>query len=122
MAPEMAKALWSSSGGRMAMSCVVPLRQRDEVEYLRFRLCAISTWHTYTVKAVWSHNPSEGRLEFYLDGKLKRTITGRDVNLGPNSNRLPTMKLGMYGDYAVGVIDVDNVKAGPSSGRLVACA
>jgi hypothetical protein len=29
---------------------------------------------------------------------------------------LPMMKLGLYGDYAVGVIDVDNVKASPSSG------
>jgi hypothetical protein len=73
------------------------------------------TFHTYTVKAVWSHNPSVGRFELYLDGNLKRTITGRDTNLGPKSNRLPEMKLGLYGDYAVGVIDVDNVKAGPSS-------
>jgi Polysaccharide lyase len=72
-------------------------------------------FHTYGFKAVWSHDPSVGRLEVYLDGKLKKTITGRDVNLGPNSNRLPMMKLGLYGDYAVGRIDVDNVKAGPSS-------
>jgi hypothetical protein len=74
------------------------------------------TFHTYTFKAVWSHDPSVGRLEVFLDGKLKKTITGRDVNLGPHSNRLPMMKLGLYGDYAVGRIDVDNVKAGPSSG------
>jgi hypothetical protein len=73
------------------------------------------SWHTYMVKAVWSHNPSEGRIEIYLDGVLKKRITGRDVNLGPASDRLPTMKLGLYGDYAVGVVDVDNVKAGPSS-------
>jgi hypothetical protein len=72
------------------------------------------SWHTYTVKAVWSHHPSQGRLEFYLDGQLKKTITGRDVNLGPASNRLPTLKLGLYGDHAVGSIDVDNVQAGPS--------
>ena len=77
---------------------------------------AIGAWHTYTVKAVWSHDPSQGRLEFYVDGKLKGKVTGRDVNLGPKSNRLPEMKLGLYGDYAVGVIDVDNVKANPSSG------
>jgi hypothetical protein len=74
------------------------------------------TWHTYKVNAVWSHNPSEGRIEIYLDGTLKKKVTGRDANLGPDSNRLPTMKLGLYGDYAVGKIDVDNVKAGPSSG------
>jgi Polysaccharide lyase len=77
---------------------------------------AVGSWHAYTVKAVWSHDPSKGRLEFYLDGKLKKTISGRDVNGGPTSNRLPTMKLGLYGDNAVGIIDVDNVKAGPSSG------
>jgi hypothetical protein len=77
---------------------------------------AVGSWHTYTIKAVWSHDPSQGRLEFYLDGKLKKTISGRDVNLGPTSNRLPAMKLGLYGDNAVGIIDVDNVKAGPSSG------
>jgi hypothetical protein len=29
---------------------------------------------------------------------------------------LPAMKLGLYGAYAVGRIDVDNVKAGPSTG------
>jgi hypothetical protein len=68
------------------------------------------------VKAVWSHDPSVGRLEFYLDGQLKHTITGRDVNLGPESNRIPEMKMGLYGDYATGIIDVDNVKAGPTSG------
>jgi hypothetical protein len=73
------------------------------------------TWHTYMVKAVWSHTPSEGRIEIYLDGVLKKRVTGRDTNLGPTSSRLPAMKLGLYGAYAVGRIDVDNVKAGPSS-------
>ncbi len=68
------------------------------------------------MKAVWSHNPSEGRIEIYFDGTLKKKITGRDVNLGSTSNRIPEMKMGLYGDYAVGKIDVDNVKAGPSSG------
>jgi hypothetical protein len=76
---------------------------------------AAGAWHNYKVVAVWSHDPSVGRLEFYLDGKLKKTITGRDVNLGPDSNRLPMLKIGLYG-RGVGVIDVDNVKAGPSSG------
>jgi hypothetical protein len=75
---------------------------------------AAGTWHTYMVKAVWSHDPSLARIEIYLDGVLKKRITGRDSNLGPTSNRLPEMKLGMYGSYAVGHIDVDNVRAGPS--------
>jgi Polysaccharide lyase len=73
------------------------------------------TWHTFMVKAVWSHDPSKGRIEFYLDGALKLKVTGRDANLGPTSNRIPSFKLGMYGDYAVGRIDVDNVRAGPTS-------
>jgi Polysaccharide lyase len=89
----------------------------NETKWDSFALGSIpaGTWHTYMVKAVWSHDPSKGRIEFYLDGVLKKRITGRDVNLGPASDRLPEMKLGMYGDYAVGAIDVDNVKAGPSS-------
>jgi Polysaccharide lyase len=69
------------------------------------------TWHTLTLNAVWSHNASQGRLELYLDGSRKLLVTGRDVNLGSNSNRLPNMKFGMYGDYAVGQLDVDNVTA-----------
>jgi len=75
---------------------------------------ALNSWHTYTVKAIWSHDPKQGRIEIYFDGKLKKTISGRDTNLGPDSNRLPMFKLGMYGDYAVGVIDVDNVQALPT--------
>jgi hypothetical protein len=89
----------------------------NETKYdtVDFGYIPAGTWHTFMVKAVWSHNSSEGRLEFYLDGALKKKITGRDVNLGPASDRLPEMKLGMYGDYATGVVDFDNVKAGPSS-------
>jgi hypothetical protein len=89
----------------------------NETKWDKFDLGVIpaGTWHTYTVKAVWSHNRSEGRIEIYLDGTLKKRITGRDVNLGPTSNRLPALKLGLYGDYAVGRIDVDNVQVRPSS-------
>jgi hypothetical protein len=87
----------------------------NKQNYIDLGAIKSGTFHTYGFKAVWSHDPSVGRLEVYLDGKLKKTITGRDVNLGPRSNRLPMMKLGLYGDYAVGRIDVDNVKAGPSS-------
>jgi len=90
----------------------------NETKYSNFDLGVVpaGTWHNYMVKAVWSHDPSEGRIEIYFDGKLKMRVTGRDVNLGPDSNRIPTMKLGLYGDNAVGRIDVDNVKAGPTSG------
>jgi polysaccharide lyase-like protein len=74
------------------------------------------TWHNYKVVAVWSHDPSQGRIEVYFDGQLKLRVTGRDANLDSTSNRIPALKLGLYGDYAVGRIDVDDVKAGPSTG------
>jgi hypothetical protein len=91
-------------------------RYQNETKVDQYDLGVSATsWHHYMLKAVWSHSPSVGRFEVYVDGKLKKTITGRDVNVGPKSNRLPMMKLGLYGDYATGVIDVDNVKAGPSS-------
>jgi Polysaccharide lyase len=90
-------------------------RYQNETKVDQYDLGVSATsWHTYTLKAVWSHSASVGRFDVYVDGKLKKTITGRDVNVGPQSNRLPMMKLGLYGDYATGVIDVDNVKAGPS--------
>jgi hypothetical protein len=72
-------------------------------------------WHTIKIVAVWSHDPKVGRIEVYFDGQRKLLVTGRDSNLGPTSNRLPALKLGLYGDYATGIIDVDNVQAGPSS-------
>jgi hypothetical protein len=75
-------------------------------------------WHTYMVKAVWSHDPREGLIEIYFDGQLKMRVTGRDVNLGPTSNRIPEMKMGLYGDDATGSIDVDNVFAGPTGGTV----
>ena len=87
----------------------------NETKSNKFDLGVIpaGSWHTYMVKAVWSHTPSEGRIEIYLDGSRKLLVTGRDSNLGPTSNRIPMMKLGLYGDYAVGRIDVDNVIAKP---------
>jgi polysaccharide lyase-like protein len=74
---------------------------------------ALGTWHTYTVNVVWSDNASEGRFEFYVDGTRKKTVTGRGTNLSPDSNRLPMFRLGLYGDYATGTIDVDNVLVKP---------
>jgi hypothetical protein len=84
------------------------------------RTVPAGSWHTYKVVAVWSHDSAVGRLEYFLDDTKVMTVSGRDVNLGPKSNRLPEMKLGLYGDNAVGKIDVDNVKAGPSSSSLSA--
>jgi Polysaccharide lyase len=80
------------------------------------RVVPAGSWHNYKVVAVWSHDPAVGRLEFYFDNVKIMTVSGRDVNLGPTSNRIPALKFGLYGDYATGVVDVDNVKAGPSSG------
>jgi hypothetical protein len=67
-------------------------------------------WQRYTVKALWSYDPSIARLEVYRDNVLIHTITGKPTNLGPNSNRLPELKLGLYGDNATGTIDVDNIR------------
>jgi len=75
------------------------------------------TWHNYMLKAVWSHSANEGRLEVYLDGKLKHTISGRDVNLGPGSYGLPGVKFGLYGLNAVGSLDVDNIRINPTGGQ-----
>jgi Polysaccharide lyase len=74
------------------------------------------SWHTYTLKAVWSHSPSEGRFDIYVDGNLKRTISGRDVNMGPETNRIPMVKFGLYGDNATGVIDIDDIHINPTGG------
>jgi Malectin domain len=73
-------------------------------------------WHNYKIVAEWQLNGGPGRLEIYYDGVLKKVWSGTNINLGPASNRLPTLSVGLYGDYAVGIVDVDNVKAGPSSG------
>jgi polysaccharide lyase-like protein len=71
------------------------------------------TWYTFKVNAVWSHNASQGRIELYVNGSRRLLVTGRDSNLGPTSSRIPAFKLGLYGDYAVGQLDVDNVTAKP---------
>jgi hypothetical protein len=90
----------------------------SQLAFNNFDLGAVRSgaWHNYRVVAVWSHDPSQGRVEIYFDGKLKLRVTGRDANLAKTSNRIPALKLGLYGDHAVGRIDVDNVKAGPSTG------
>jgi hypothetical protein len=72
------------------------------------------SWHTYTLEAVWSHSPSLGRFNIYVDGQLKRTIAGRDVNMGPATNRLSMVKFGLYGDRATGVIDIDDIHINPT--------
>jgi hypothetical protein len=48
-----------------------------------------------------------------VNGSRRLLVTGRDSNLGPTSSRIPMFKLGMYGDYATGQLDVDNVMAKP---------
>jgi hypothetical protein len=68
--------------------------QREKGAYTDLGPVSAGTWHNYTIKAVWSHDLDVGRLKVYIDGKIKRTISGRDVNLGPDSNRLPLVKLG----------------------------
>jgi hypothetical protein len=70
-------------------------------------------WHRYLVNALWSYDKNVARLEVYLDGVLIHMITGKPTNLGPNSNRIPELKLGLYGDFATGTIDLDNIRVGP---------
>ncbi len=65
-------------------------------------------WHNFGVNAVWSNNANEAKFEIYVDGQLKTTINDLPSNLGPNSNHLPGVKFGLYGDNAIGQIDIDN--------------
>jgi hypothetical protein len=104
---------WRGTDARFNCRAYYASGTKGETVFLGY--VALGTWHTYTIKAVWSDNPSQGRLDFYFDGQLKRTLTGRPTNQSVDSNRLPMFKLGMYGDNALGHIDVDNVQAGPSS-------
>jgi Polysaccharide lyase len=94
---------------------VFETRYRNETRIDVYDLgVSAGSWHTYTLKAVWSHSPSQGRFDIYVDGQLKRTISGRDVNMGPETNRLPMVKFGLYGDNATGVIDIDNIHINPT--------
>jgi len=92
----------------------------NETKWDKFDLGTIpaGSWHTYGVHAVWSHVPSQGRIEILLDGVVRKRITGRDSNLGPTANRLPALKLGLYGAHATGKIDVDDVQFEAGSGGL----
>jgi hypothetical protein len=95
----------------------------NERQFTFFPLGSVSqgTWHTYKLDAVWSHNPSVGRMDIYIDGQLKRTISGRDIFLGPTSERLPMVRTGHYGDYAHGQLDVDDIKVNPTGVAPAPC-
>jgi hypothetical protein len=74
------------------------------------------SWITLGIDAVWSHDPGVGRIEAFCGGRSVRTITGRSVMLGEGSNRLPMLKVGMYGDNATGQVDVDDIQVGAGAG------
>jgi hypothetical protein len=74
------------------------------------------SWIRVRIEAVWSHDPKIGQLSIYVNDARRLHVTGRDVNLGPATNKLPEFKLGLYGDHATGVLDVDNVYAAPTGG------
>jgi hypothetical protein len=101
---------WRNNG---QVSCRANYANETKWNVVNLGRIAAGTWNTFTVNAVWSHNASQGRIEFYLNGTRRLLVTGRDSNLGPTSSRIPMLKLGMYGDYAVGQLDVDNVTAKP---------
>lgn len=68
------------------------------------------TFYNFRIDAVWSHDPAEGRYDVYVDDELRLTIENIATNVGPTADLLPSLKLGLYGDNAVGVVDVDNVE------------
>jgi hypothetical protein len=72
-------------------------------------------WYNVQLKAVWSADPSVGRFEVYLDGNRRFTITGKPAAMGPKSDHLPAVKLGLYGDYLAGsTIDIDDLHINPT--------
>lgn len=79
---------------------------------------AAEAWHTYEVVAVWSHDPRVGRFDVSVDGTHRCTVRGRDVCLGPLSNRIPMVKFGLYGDHVEGTCDVANIHLYPTGGDV----
>ena len=69
-------------------------------------------WRRLMIKAVFSHQPSEGRIEAYVDGRLRVTIKNRDSFQSPKATQLPMVKFGPYGVDGVGTVDVDNIRIG----------
>jgi hypothetical protein len=56
--------LWRAHGKVYFTSLYDNETKKTEVS----RIVASGAWHTYSVNAVWSHDPAVGRLEFLLDG------------------------------------------------------
>lgn len=85
----------------------------NETKFSVFNLgnTPIGQWNDYKVIATWSHLAGQGRIEFLKNGVRVLLVTGRGSNLGDDTNRIPKLELGLYGDFAVGTIDVDNVQA-----------
>jgi hypothetical protein len=77
---------------------------------------ASGSCHRFVIRAVWSHDPKQGALEVSMDGVVRMRVSGKDVNLGPTSNRIPEVKFGLYGPAATGQVDVDNIVIGPTGG------
>lgn len=69
-------------------------------------------WHTFKFQCRWSHDPKVGMISVFKDDVLKIRIQ-RGVCLGPTSTQIPSLKLGLYGDHAVGKIDVKKVVVEP---------
>lgn len=75
----------------------------------------ISQWHTFKIVAVFSKDPRVGRINIYIDGKLKKTWTG---NTHPTCGWLtPEVRYGLYGDYSTGIVDVDNIHINPTGSQ-----
>ena len=75
----------------------------------------IFQWHTFKIDAVFSKDPQVGRINIYIDGKLKKAWTG---NTHPTCGwYTPEVRIGLYGDYSTGIVDVDNIHINPTGSQ-----
>jgi Polysaccharide lyase len=92
-------------------------RYNDEetIEHYDLGYVEPGSWHTYGLDATWSYDPRVGKYDVYMDGELRFKVRGKPTNLGPKSSRIPMVKVGLYGDYAIGTVDVDNLRCNPAN-------
>lgn len=70
-------------------------------------------FYNFRIEAVWSHDAAEGRYAVYVDDVLAFSVADIATNVGPTADLLPSLKIGLYGDNAVGVVHVDNIDVAP---------
>jgi hypothetical protein len=82
-----------------------------EADLLDMDLGRITTNHFVNIEVTvyWSLDPSLGRIDVWIDGELRGSMTGVPTMLSPLSRPAVGMHIGTYGDRGVGVVDFDNV-------------